>query len=77
MSLIQISRYENGSSQPTLDVIRKLSASADDLVFDEDERAPDDELRLQFDAISRFGPAEQETAKDVLDGPILKHKARR
>ena len=48
----QIRRYEAGESQPTLDVIRKLaialSVSADMLVFDKDERGPDDDLKLQL-----------------------------
>jgi hypothetical protein len=46
-------------------------------VFEEDERGSDDELRVQFEAVSRFGPGEKKTAKEVLDGLILKHEARR
>jgi len=46
-------------------------------VFEAGERGPDDELRLQFEAVSRFGPDEKKTAKEVLDGLILKHEARR
>ncbi len=71
MSLIQISRYENGSSQPTLDVIPKLavtlSASVDNLVFGENERGPDNELRLEFEAISRFNLDEKKTAYPLGD----------
>jgi transcriptional regulator with XRE-family HTH domain len=81
MSLIQINRHEAGTSSPNLDAIRKLAVAlavtADQLVFDDAERGPDDELRLQFEALSRFGPDEKKTAKDVLDGLILKHEARR
>jgi transcriptional regulator with XRE-family HTH domain len=77
----QIHRYESGASQPTLDALRKLAlaltVSTDELVFEQDERGPDDELRLQFEAVSRFGPDEKKTAKEVLDGLILKHEARR
>ena len=77
----QIHRYESGASQPTLDALRKLAlalaVTTDELVFEEDERGPDDELRLQFEAISRFSPDEKKTAKEVLDGLILKHEARR
>jgi transcriptional regulator with XRE-family HTH domain len=54
----QLSRYESGSSQPMLDVIRKiavaLSVSADELIFDENERGPQDDLRLQFEAVSKW-----------------------
>ncbi len=56
--VVQLQRYESGASQPTLDVIRHLavalSVSADVLLFGKDERGPDDELRLQFEAVSRF-----------------------
>jgi transcriptional regulator with XRE-family HTH domain len=81
MSLIQINRYEGGNSLPNIEAIRKLSVAlgvtADELIFDEGERGPDDALRIQFEAISRFDPDEKKTAKDVLDGLILKHEARR
>jgi transcriptional regulator with XRE-family HTH domain len=79
--VIQVRRYEGGSSQPTLEVIRQLAialgVSADSLIFERDERGPDDELRLQFEAITRFDPEEKKVVKNVLDGLILKHQARR
>jgi transcriptional regulator with XRE-family HTH domain len=77
----QLSRYESGSSQPTLDVIRKiavaLSVSADELIFDENERGPQDDLRLQFEAVSKFTAEEKKVIKSVLEGLILKHEAKR
>jgi len=77
----QLSRYESGSSQPTLDVIRKiavaLSVSADELIFDENERGPQDDLRLQFEAVSKFTSEEKRVIKSVLEGLILKHEAKR
>src|SRR3972149_2861683 len=81
ISLIQIHRYEAGSSQPTLEALRKLAkalrVSADALVFDQDERGPDEELKLQFEAVSQFGREEKKAAREVLDALILKHQARR
>ena len=42
----------------TLDAIRKLavalSVSADMLLFEKDERGPDEDLKLQFEAVSRL-----------------------
>ncbi|MGO9130068.1 MAG: helix-turn-helix domain-containing protein, partial [Bryobacteraceae bacterium] len=74
-------RYEAGASQPTLDVIRRLatalSVSADLLLFGKDERGPDDDLRLQFEAVSRFGAEEKQVVRSLLEGMILKHEARR
>lgn len=79
--LTQIQRYESGAVQPTLDVIRRLaialSVSADVLVFDKDERGPDDDLKLQFEAISRMSKEEKKIIKALLEGMILKHEARR
>jgi transcriptional regulator with XRE-family HTH domain len=81
LHVMQIYRYESGASQPTLDVIRKLSVelgvSADQIVFDSDERGPDEELRLAFEAISRFDPDDKKVARAVLEGLILKHEAKR
>jgi transcriptional regulator with XRE-family HTH domain len=73
----QIHRYESGASQPTLDALRKLAGTTDELVFAEDERGPADELRPQLEAISRFDLDENKTAKEVRDGLILEHEARR
>ncbi len=77
----QIRRYEAGQNQPALDVIRKLAialqVSADMLVFDIDERGPDDDLRLQFEALQRLTPEEKKVAKIVLEGLLLTHDAKR
>ena len=55
--LSQIKRYESGDTQPSLEVLRKialaLNISADTLLFDEDERGPSDDLRMQFEALSQ------------------------
>ncbi len=76
-----IRRYEAGETQPTLEVIRNmaraLSVSADTLVFEQDERNPVDELRLQFEAISQLPAGEQSVVKEVLDSLIIKYQARR
>lgn len=76
-----VRRYEAGETQPTLEVIRNmaraLSVSADTLVFDEGERDPVDELRLQFEAVSQFPPEERSVIKEVLDSLIIKYQARR
>lgn len=79
--VLQIRRYESGASQPTLDAIRRLAlalgVTTDELIFDKDERGPDEELRLQFEAITRFTPEEKKVAKAVLESLILKHDANR
>jgi transcriptional regulator with XRE-family HTH domain len=80
MHISQIRRYESGQSQPTLDAIRKLSValgvSADMLLFENDERGPDNDLRFQFEAVSRFDAEDKKAARAVLDGLILRHQAK-
>ena len=81
VSLIQIRRYETGGAQPTMELIKKLaitlSVSSDTLIFGEDERGPDQALKLQFEAVSRFSPAEKHLVMELLDSLILKHEAKR
>jgi transcriptional regulator with XRE-family HTH domain len=78
--LTQINRYETGDSQPMLDVIRRLAialtVTTDELIFGKDERGPDDDLRLQFEAISQFDEEDKELARGLLEGLILKHQAK-
>jgi len=77
----QLRRYEAGQSQPTLEVIRKLavalSVSADLLVFDKDERGPEEDLRFQFEAVGRLDPNDRNLVREVLDSIISRHDARR
>ncbi|TWB09207.1 helix-turn-helix protein [Nitrospirillum amazonense] len=79
--VLQIRRYEGGTSQPTLDVIRRLAralrVSADELVFDKDERGPSDEFRIQFEAVSQLPEEDRKVVKALLDGMIVKHQAKR
>ncbi|MDJ0766647.1 MAG: helix-turn-helix transcriptional regulator [Myxococcota bacterium] len=78
----QLRRYEAGTSQPTLDVLRALATtlriSADVLLFDETERAGlDDELKPHLEALSNLDQEERKVAKDVLEALLLKHEAKR
>jgi hypothetical protein len=52
-----------------------LHVSIDSLVFNTSERDPDDELKLQFEAIQGFTEQEKLVTKTVLEGLILKHDA--
>ena len=76
----QLKRYEAGTSQPTLNVFRKLvlalHVSADILLFDK-QRGPDEDLRLHFEAASHLDPDEKSVIKELMEGMILKHEAKR
>jgi transcriptional regulator with XRE-family HTH domain len=77
----QVRRYEAGTAQPTLDALVKLAkalhVSLDTLVFDETERGPTDEFRLQFEAVSQLPEEDRRVVKALLDGMIVKHQAKR
>ncbi len=77
----QIYRYERGSSQPTLDVIKKialaLNVSIDSLVFENGERKPDEELLLLFEGVARLDPEEKKLIKGLIEGVMIKHDAKR
>jgi transcriptional regulator with XRE-family HTH domain len=77
----QLRRYEGGGAQPTLDVIRRLavalSVSADQLVFDTDERGPAPDLRLHLEAIQHLDEDEKAVVRTVIESVLLRHEARR
>ena len=55
--------------QPTLDVLRRLAVAlctpTDLLVFDENERGPDDDFRLHFETLARPDPDERQLVKGL------------
>lgn len=81
VNVSQIRRYEGGTSQPTLDVLRRLavalSVSADVLLFDKEERGPAEDLRLQFEAVARLDADEKRVIKEVVESMLIKHESRR
>ena len=78
LSQIQVHRYENGGAQPTLEAIKRLavtlSVTADKLIFDDDERGPSDDLRLQFEAVSSMSDDEKRIIASLIDAYIKKHQ---
>lgn len=72
----QVKRYEAGSSEPGIDVLKKLavalSVSADLLLFDKDERGPTGDLRLQFEAVERLSEEDQRTISSLIDAYLKK-----
>lgn len=79
--VIQIHRYESGVSQPSLEVIKKLavalSVTTDALLFDSDERGPEDDLKLQFEAVGRLSPDEKRVIRELIEGMLIKHDVKR
>ena len=77
----QIHRYESGTSEPSMDALRRLAralaVSVDELVFEPSERGADEEFRQHFEALRSFDEDERKVAKALLDSLILKHQAKR
>jgi len=77
----QIRRYESGSAQPSLEALKKIavtmSVTIDSLVFGPGERGPDEDLRLQFEAVSQMTEEEKKIIKALLEGMIVKHQTRK
>ena len=76
-----LKKYETGQAQPSIDALRKIATtlhtSTDYLLFDEHERGPSDDLRLQFEAVSQFPEEERKIIKALLEGMIIKHQTKR
>lgn len=74
-------KYETGQAQPSIDALKKIATtlhvSTDFLLFDEHERGPGDEFALELEAIKEFSADEKQTVRELLEGMILKHQARR
>jgi transcriptional regulator with XRE-family HTH domain len=77
----QIRRYEAGTAQPTLEALIRLAkalhVSLDGLVFEEDERGPEDRLRLQFEALAHLDAKEREAVETVIASVLHMHDAKR
>lgn len=77
----QIRRYESGSAQPSLEALKKIavtmSVTIDSLVFGPGERGPEEDLRLQFEAVSQMPEEEKKIIKALLEGMIVKHQTRK
>ncbi len=77
----QLSNYENDRSQPTLDIIRKLAlaldVTADELVFDPSERAPqvtNKELLKQWERIEELPEEDRKALKLLVEGLLLRRQ---
>ena len=81
MHISQLKRYESGASQPTIEVFRRialaLNVSADMLLFEENERGPDERLKLQFEAVSQLDEKEREVVETMIAGVLHLSDAKR
>ena len=81
MHVSQLKRYEAGASQPTIEVFRRmalaLNVSADMLLFEEGERDPDEQLKLQFEALAHLDANEREAVQTMIAGVLHMHDAKR
>jgi transcriptional regulator with XRE-family HTH domain len=81
LHITQIKRYEAGTSQPSLEAIRKIArtlrVTTDSLIFEEEELEADADLAMQFQAIASMPRKQQSVIKQLLEGMIIKYEAER
>lgn len=81
LHVTQVKRYESGTSQPSLEAIKKIAqtlrVTTDFLIFEEGELEPASNLALQFKAISDMPEHEREVVQELLEGMIIKYEAER
>jgi len=54
-----------------------LGVSADLLLFAKDERGPDEDLKLQFEAVANLDAEEKKVIRSVIESVLLRHEAKR
>ena len=54
-----------------------MSGTINSLVFGVDERGPDKQLKLQFEAMSHLSNNEKKIVKELIDGMIIEYQTRR
>ena len=81
LHVTQVKRYESGSSQPSLEALKKIAktlrVSIDSLVFDTEELTPDEDLTLQFQTIANMTDEEKAVIMELLEGMIIKYETQR
>lgn len=81
LHITQVKRYEAGTSQPSLEALKKIAqtlrVTTDSLIFEPEELQPDEDLSLQFKAISNMPEQERQIVKQLLEGMIIKYEAER
>lgn len=75
----QLRRYEAGTSQPTLDVARRIAntlATSIDALTNDDEALPTD-LKHHLAALNQLDPDEQAAIRTLIEATLLRHQARK
>ncbi len=75
-----LKKYESGQAQPSQEALRKIAVilhtGTDFLLFDEHERGPSDDLRLQFKAVSQSPEEKRRIVKALLQGMSIKFQTK-
>lgn len=73
-----VKAYEAGRQVPSAEAIKKIalafSVSTDALIFDATERDPQDDLRLQFEALSKLPQIDQMTISNIITSLVVKNQ---
>jgi len=81
INISQINRWETGLTQPALEgaikLAKALHVGIDDLVFEENERAPKGKMKLLFEAVEQLKPTDQDSIKEMVEMMVLKYESKR
>ncbi len=70
--------WDNGSSWRLGATLKRLGVNYRlPLIFEPEELEPDEDLRLQFKAVSNMPEEERRIVKQLLEGMIIKYEAER
>ena len=79
-SLLRDKDFDTTAFFLCLDVLKKIApslhVSTDFLLFEAHERGPDEDLSLQFEAVSRMPEKETRIVKALLEGMIVKYQTK-
>jgi len=75
-----IKRYEQGDGEPSLAILRKLArglnVAADQLLFEEGERGPAEDMLYEFEAMRDFDTESKATARQFIHVLIQQHQTK-
>jgi len=66
-----------GESPAPISLAKALHVSLDTLVFEEDERGPSDDMKLQFEAVAQLPEEDRRIVKALIEGMVIKYQAKR
>ena len=79
ISIGHISKIERDKVDPSVSTIKELAkalnCSTDELIFDESERGPSDDMKLLFEAVNELPKEKKEVVEELIEAIVMKSDA--